>query len=154
MKYVKSLICTLCIHICIVDYFPKHIYILKVIGGSFLTTSTSPSPLWNQTAKNVFENIQDNEYVRKHGIYDKVIIECAFNQKNLLKKEFSMSKIGGGCDLFYKTLTTNGMCHTFNGKSSSKIWKASEITNEFGKLFSYNQHDEKFGGSGISEGKK
>ena len=120
----------------------------------FLTTSTSPSPLWNQTAKNVLENIQDNEYVRKHGIYDKVIIECAFNQKNLLKKEFSMSKIGGGCDLFYKTLTSNGMCHTFNGKSSSKIWKASEITNEFGKLFSYNQHDEKFGGSGISEGKK
>ena len=58
-----------------------------------------------------------------------------------------------GCDDFKVSLTTNGMCNTFNGKHSSELWKTSDIMNSFSHLFTSNMHNDKtFGGPRTVQG--
>ena len=97
----------------------------------------------------MFNNTREEGFVNRNSIFDKVIIDCAFRE-NLKKK---MPSSDGGCEGFNPSLTTNGMCYTFNGKGTSKLWKPSEITNTFNDLFPLNSSlDKTFGGSGTVQG--
>jgi hypothetical protein len=52
------------------------------------------------------------------------------------------------------TLTTNGLCHTYNGKSPAEIWKKTEIMDVFHEVFPTNHTIERFDGAGTVEGEK
>ena len=69
---------------------------LIALAGSFLTATRDPLSKWNETAKLMFENPKSTNYVAKHGVYDKLIIDCAF-KNNLLRKKFSHLEVDGNC---------------------------------------------------------
>ena len=107
-------------------------------------------PIWATIAKLVFNDTKDEQFVERRGLYDKAIIECAF-RKDLRKRK--LPDFYGGCGHFYPSLTTNGMCYTFNGKSASEVWKSSEIVTTFDNLFASQSKTNKiFGGSGTVQG--
>ena len=109
----------------------------------------SPLPIWSEIAKGTFSHIKGDDFVNRAGVYDKVIIDCAFRE-NLWRK-FPDSI--GGCEGFHPSLTTNGICYTFNGKATSELWKSSEITNTFTDLFpSFSRNNKHFGGSRTVQG--
>ena len=113
--------------------------------GSFHTTAKYPLPIWRESAKMLFNQTKEDDFVRQSGVYDKMIIECAF--KNDLRRKKHPS-VDGGCQDFEPSLTTNGMCYTFNGKHSSELWKVSEMTTAFASLFPSKTKNEKaFGGT-------
>ena len=118
--------------------------------GSFHTASKYPLTIWSIVAKKMFNHTTENSFVKQRGVYDKMIIDCAFRENLRMKK---LSEDNGGCDDFEASLTTNGMCYTFNGKHSSEIWKVSEVTNSFSHLFtSYANNNKTFGGPRTVQG--
>ena len=89
--------------------------------------------------------------IEASGIYDKAIIDCAFRE-DLRRKKLPDPK--GGCDGFQQSLTTNGMCFTFNGKQTAELWKFSEMITTFASLFPSDTRSNKtFGGSRTVQGK-
>ena len=79
-----------------------------------------------------------------------MIIDCAFKE-NLRRKK--VPDANGGCKGFHPTLTTNGMCYTFNGKHSSELWQLSEMTTTFADIFPSNPINNKtFGGPRTAQG--
>ena len=91
--------------------------------------------------------MKDN--VKEKGVYDKMIMDCAFKENLQLKKQPS----DGGCEGFEPSITTNGMCYTFNGQHSSKIWKTSNMMTTFSHLFpSQGNSNKTFGGSRTVQG--
>ena len=123
-----------------------------LLSGSFHTASKNALPIWAQTAKLAFNHTKEEEFVKRRGVYDKVIIDCAFRE-DLRRKKVPDSN--GGCDGFYPSITTNGMCYTFNGKKSSDLWKSSEMLTTFASLFpSPAKRDKTFGGSRTVQGNK
>ena len=69
-----------------------------------------------------------------------------------------LSKVSGtgskGCRQFRPTITSNGLCYTFNGESLSKMWRSSEVMETFDQIFPYvTTEREYFGGSGAVQGK-
>ena len=106
--------------------------------------------MWSEVAKAAFKHVHDEDYVKKSGVYNKVIIDCAFRENLRGKKE---PDTNGGCKDFESSLTTNGMCYTFNGKHSSELWKVSKMTTAFASLFpSKIKSDKRFGGSRTTQG--
>ena len=119
-------------------------------SGSYLTAKRDHKMenKWRHVAEKVFgvdsvleQSSEDN------GLFDRNIISCSFKGKFL--------KVGEplpGCDFFDQMLTTNGLCHSFNGINPSKIWKNSNVAFEkvIGRRHKGNFH---FGGSGSEEGK-
>lgn len=106
--------------------------------------------MWGETAKLLSSHTKTKEFVKRSGVYDKVIIDCAFREDLLRKKN---PDANGGCKNFQPSLTTNGMCYTFNGKETSELWKPSEIMSSFSNLFPSNHKSDKtFGGSGTVQG--
>ena len=95
----------------------------------------------------------EDEFVRKRGVYDKSIIDCAFRENLKRMKEPSFL---GGCPDFQPSLTTNGICYTFNGKHSSELWKDSKMMTAFGRSFPSDTKTEKyfgyFGGARTTQG--
>ena len=89
--------------------------------------------------------------MKKRGVYDKSIIDCAFKE-NLLRRKFPDTV--GGCEDFHPSLTTNGMCYTFNGKNTAELWKSSEIMTTFSNLLSTHSVNKTFGGSRTWQGKE
>ena len=121
-----------------------------LLSGSFHTASKTSLPIWATIAKLVFNDTKDEQFVEKRGLYDKSIIDCAFREELLKRK---LPDVYGGCEDFYPSLTTNGMCYTFNGRSASEVWKSSEIVTTFDNLFESQSKSEKiFGGSGTVQG--
>ena len=103
--------------------------------------------MWKETAKNVFGHIKEDQ---RRGIYDKVVIDCAFRENLNLKKRPDPD---GGCDGFSPSLTTNGMCYTFNGKKASELWRHSEMINTFSNHFpSHSDSKKTYGGSRAVQG--
>ena len=80
-----------------------------------------------------------------------MIIDCAFKE-NLLRKKLPDSI--GGCEDFHLSLTTNGMCYTFNGKDTSELWKTSQIMDTFSSLSLSQSVNKTFGGSRTWQGEK
>ena len=129
-------------------FFLQH-YI--VFSGSFHTAMKSPLPIWSDTAKKAFSYTKDDDFVNRRGVYDKIIIDCTFRE-NLMRRKLPDST--GGCEGFYPSLTTNGMCYTFNGKETSELWKSSEMITTFANLFPLQSANNKFfGGSRSVQGK-
>ena len=126
--------------------------IKKLFLGSFHTTAKHPLPIWRETAKVVFNQTKEDEFVKQRGVYDKIIIDCAFRENLQRKKQSSKD---GGCQDFEPSLTTNGMCYTFNGKHSSELWKSSEVTTAFADVFpSHHVANKTFGGPRTVQGNK
>ena len=124
---------------------------LQVMHGSFLTPSNETLLLWKNIAHEVFAETLPENVVSNNGQYDKLIMQCAL-RRNLRRRQVFHGE--GGCDFFLPTLTSKGLCHTFNGLTPSVTWKESNITNEFQKVF-HNEHTvEKFQGAGNAEGEK
>ena len=118
--------------------------------GSFHTASKYPLSIWKETAKKSFNSIKDDDFVQRRGVYDKLIIDCAFRE-NLKKKK--LPDVDQGCEGFQPSLTTNGMCYTFNGKHSSELWKDSEMTSAFANVFPLKTKSDKvFGGTRTTQG--
>ena len=127
---------------------------LKVLSGSMLSASKSSNASWGQIAKKVFLHVKEHDYVQRNGVYDKLVTGCSFKE-DFAKKTIATADLEGGCEYFQPTLTTNGICHVFNGEDLTKIWKSSDVTTAFKNVFSMepNQKREYFGGAGSSQGK-
>ena len=121
--------------------------------GSIHTAAQNSLPIWHDIAKVAFNQTMEDEFLRNRGVYDKSIIDCAFKENLKRKKEPSFH---GGCPDFQPSLTTNGMCYTFNGKHSSELWKDSKMMTAFGKNFPSETKNEKdfgyFGGTRTTQG--
>ena len=110
----------------------------------------SPQPIWSDTAKKVFNHIKGDDFVKRGGAYDKIIIDCAFREDLRRRKNPDHD---GGCEGFHPSLTTNGMCYTFNGKNPLDLWKSSDMTTTFTNLFPpHSRNNKTFGGSRTVQG--
>ena len=114
---------------------------LFAIHGSFKTASEQTLPIWKEVAKKLFNATHISSDKLGKGLYDKLIMQCGFREDMSKKEHFNLK---GGCDSFYPTLTTNGMCHSFNSEISSNIWQSSNITNSFSTTFPREQSEKKF----------
>ena len=100
------------------------------------------------TANKIFSLVEDEQFVQTKGLYDKLIIDCAFKEDISLKRQPDC-----GCKGFHPTLTTNGMCYTFNGKPTSELWQPSKMINSFSTLFpSHPTNNKTFGGPRTAQG--
>ena len=73
-------------------------------------------------------------------------------KQNILRKHRDDYDTDGGSELFTTTLTTNGLCYSFNGEKYSDVWKESEVTNTFNELFPHNNSAEFFQGAAVTDG--
>ena len=103
----------------------------KTISGSFRSTSTESNQIWQSVANSVFEAVKTDKYVRDNGLYNKLIMQCSFNDE--LSKVSSIES--DGCRGFRPSITSNGMCYTFNGESTTNIWRPSEVMDTFNRIF-------------------
>ena len=88
---------------------------------------------------------------RNYGNYDKLVIDCAFQEP------YRYNPVEGCTDL-HPVLTDNGLCYSFNGIDTSKVWKQtlrdSEILQSFSAVLSTVEEETRhFRGIGHSEGK-
>ena len=133
------------------DYIRQDIKaFLIATHGSYLTSEEHPLPIWKNVTEILFNSTIITDDMNEKNQYEKLIMECAFQRNLLKKKSFNHD---GGCDLFHPTLTTNGLCHTFNSEAPSDVWKSSETTNAFQDLFPWEHSKEVFHDSGVVEGK-
>ena len=114
---------------------------LTAIHGSFKTASEQTLPIWKKVANNLFDATHTSNDLSRKGQYDKVIMQCGFREDVSKKKHFNLK---GGCDSFHPTLTTNGMCYSFNSENVSNTWKSSNITNTFSNMFPLKQSEKLF----------
>ena len=61
--------------------------------GSQLNPARNSSLVWREAAQNIFENLKDASFVLENGLYDKLIMECAFRRDLLRKKVFDPFEI-------------------------------------------------------------
>ena len=126
---------------------------------TFLTiySATFPTPLqhhqriWGSTANKVFKHTIRGKFQDKYEIYDKLVVKCSFKEKlgeNFDKKTESF----GGCTHLNPSLTSNGLCYTFNGLQPSSIWQPSRITRAIEEKTTKDLTLQKFGGVGSNEG--
>ena len=135
----------------ILIFFHCTVHIKLLLSGSFHTASKHNLPIWAQTATGLaFNWTREEKFVNKRGVYDKLIIECALRE-DLRRRKLPDSV--GGCEGFHPSLTTNGMCYTFNGKRTSDLWMSSEMIKTFSTLFTSDSENQKnFGGSRSVQG--
>ena len=114
--------------------------------GSVLMASKEAMPILGQVADESFNQTRSKHSSSKVGQYDKLVMQYAFKQ-NILKK-----KQEGGSELFTPTLTTNGLCYSFSSENYSSVWKESEITNTFNELFPHSNLAEFFQGAEVTDG--
>jgi hypothetical protein len=117
--------------------------------GSVLMASKETLPIWGQVADESFNQTRREHSSSKVGQYDKLVMQYAFKQ-NILKKQ--QDDYNGGSELFTPTLTTNGLCYSFNSEKYSGVWKESEVTNAFTELFPHNNSAEFFQGAAVTDG--
>jgi hypothetical protein len=117
--------------------------------GSVLMASKETLPIWGQVADESFNQTRSKHSTSKVRMYDKLVMHYAFKQ-NILKKQ--QDDYDGGSELFTPTLTTNGLCHSFNSENYSSVWKGSEVTNTFNELFPHKNLAEFFQGAAVTDG--
>ena len=77
-------------------------------------------------------------------------MRCSF--RDHLKKVTGIEN--EGCRGFKPSMTSNGLCYTFNGQSGNKLWRPSEVMDTFNHLFPHEVvKNENFGGVGRVQGK-
>ena len=89
---------------------------LASYAASFQTISNLNinATMWNEVARRVFSKTNPDDFIKTNGYYDKLIIDCAFKEP-LMRHKPDMAE---GCLDFYHSLTSNGLCYTFNGIDS------------------------------------
>ena len=117
--------------------------------GSFLTASDQTEPIWNKIANTLFNSSNISQGLSRRSLYDRLIMQCGFEQD--ISKQENVN-LNSGCHLLDPTLTTNGMCYSFNAGNTSMIWKPSEVTNSFEHLFPSKQSRHVFRRAGKNEG--
>ena len=124
---------------------------LAVYAASFPTVGTHETikRLFSDAANKIFSKTRSDEEVKKYSLYDNLIMTCTY-QKPLL---FHKPDVVNGCLDFNPILTSNGLCHSFNGIDTEQVWKKSEIVKSFSTIFdSIETQRKKFRGIGPSEG--
>jgi hypothetical protein len=117
--------------------------------GSVLMASKEAMQIWEKVADESFNQTRSVDSSSKVGMYDKLVMQYAFKQ-NILKKQ--QDDYEGGSKLFTPTLTTNGLCYSFNSENYSSVWKESEVTNTFNGLFPHNKSAGFFQGAEVTDG--
>jgi hypothetical protein len=105
--------------------------------------------IWGKVADESFNQTRSEHSSSKVGMYDKLVMQYAFKQ-NIMKKQ--QEDYDGGSELFTPTLTTNGLCYSFNSEKYSGVWKESEVTNAFNELFPHNISAGFFQGAEVTDG--
>ena len=100
--------------------------------GSVLMASKEALPIWGGVADESFNQTRSKHSTSKVRMYDKLVMHYAFKQNILTKQQ---DDYDGESELFTPTLTTNGLCYSFNSQNYSGVWKESEVTNTFTELF-------------------
>ena len=124
---------------------------LKVYTGSFPTALEDSHSTWKETAESVFNETMEMEFVKRNGLYDKLIMDCSFQEK-LMKRSSKDTELFGGCEYFHHSLTSNGVCYSFNGLRPSLSWNFSKVIEVFEENFEANDLEYRFGGTGASRG--
>ena len=122
---------------------------LNAIHGSFLSASRVALPIWRKVSSDLFGARNVLNRTSGKALYDNLIMQCGFKEDILKQKQ---NIIDGGCRIFQPSLTTNGLCYSFNGEANSSIWKSSEVTDFNNKLFHKRNEIEVFERAGINEG--
>jgi hypothetical protein len=117
--------------------------------GSVLMASKEALPIWGRVADESFDQTRNEHSSSKVGQYDKLVMQYAFKQ-NIRRKQ--QDDYDGGSELFTPTLTTNGLCYSFNSEDYSSVWKESEVTNTFNELFPHKNLAEFFQGAAVTDG--
>ena len=129
---------------------------LKIYASSFRTNTNQNTTMtfWRDLARKLFQNlikIESTDFIKNPGYYENLIMDCVFREPLLSHKPNLIES----CGELYHSLTSNGVCHSFNGYSVSKLWKDSRIVQSFGSIFEGSkEEDKKFRGVGSEEGKK
>ena len=113
---------------------------LLALHGSFKTASDQTLTIWNEVANKLFNATHISNDISGKGLYDKLIMQCGFREDMSKKKHLNFK---GGCDSFHPTLTTNGMCYSFNSENFTNIWQSSNITKSFSNTFPWQERSEK-----------
>ena len=105
--------------------------------------------VWIAAAKQVFGSTLDNTVVQSNGLFDRLFLDCSFQE------QFMTKEITGSCNFFQKSLTSNGLCFSFNTETPSNIWDDSfslvKVMEEFGDIKPTKFSN--FTGTGSKEGK-
>ena len=117
--------------------------------GSVLMASKEAMQIWEKVADESFNQTRSEHMSSKVGMYDKLVMQYAFKE-NIQKKQ--QNDYDGGSELFTPTLTTNGLCYSFNSENYSSVWKESEVTNTFNGLFPHNKSAGFFQGAEVTDG--
>ena len=123
---------------------------LIAIVGSHMNPTNHLDPVWKNIAQMMFKNLRSDDHASLKGVSNKVIMYCKL-RKNLLRNGFDVGD-STGCDIFLPTLTSNGLCHTFNGQTPFETWNKAEVVTEFQNLFPMAHAMESYHGAGNSEG--
>ena len=124
---------------------------LAVYAASFPTVGTHETikRLFSDAANKIFSKTRSDEEVKKYGLYDNLIMTCTY-QKPLL---FHKPDVVNGCLDFNPILTSNGLCHSFNGIDTEQTWHDSEIIKSFITIFDrFEMKRKQFRGTGPSVG--
>ena len=105
-----------------------------------------------KAANKVFGSTLDKGFVKNNALFDKLLLDCSFREQFMPPGQ----PLKGKCDLFQQSLTSNGLCLSFNSETPSKIWndgasyfaKAIEEIGDIKQMQVYN-----FGGAGSTEGR-
>ena len=108
--------------------------------------------VWQRSAEKIFGDTLDNRIVNSNGLFDKLLLDCSFKGKFMTAGK----PLDGNCDMFQQSLTSNGLCLSFNTNSTpSSIWSNSfslaKALEEMGAIKSRNFLN--FTGAGANEGK-
>ena len=78
--------------------------------------------VWQKAAERIFGDTLENRIVNGNGLFDKLFLDCSFNGQFLMAGK----PLTGNCDMFQPSLTSNGLCLSFNTNSTpSSIWNDS-----------------------------
>ena len=120
---------------------------LVAIHGSFLSASSETLPIWTKVANDLFGTKNVLNRTSGKALYDNLIIQCGFKEDILKQKKEDH------CQLFEPSLTTNGLCYSFNGETTSNTWKSTEVTDSMNKIFRKRNAVNVFERAGTNEGK-
>ena len=73
--------------------------------------------VWTKAAKKVFGATLDKTVVQSNGLFDGLFLDCSFQE------QFMIEELAGECNLFQQSMTSNGLCFSFNTENPSNIWK-------------------------------
>ena len=124
---------------------------VQVYMQSYLTgvDNNKMNAVWIKAAKKVFGSILDDTIVQSNGLFDGLFLDCSFQE------QFMTEELAGGCSLFTHSLTSNGLCFSFNSETPSNIWDNSfslaKVIEEFGEV--KRRKFSNFAGTGSNEGK-